>query len=677
MSDYDVVSRAPSLPPHPDDPYGVISHVPTPPPAPPPGAAKQAAASSLQGPQNPLADLVQKILEFPQAIADAGANRLAEGSHPGDVTNPEAKNPANWTQNEPSSPLAATALHIAPAALAMAGIPGQAGAAVKAGRAATEALEGPFGMRTGESNPIARNVAGSSAQPAVAARNQAIADPRLGAQAGVTPGTKLAPKSLEDARDAPNSVYQRAGENIPTGNLSPTAEQMVQGVGADDMIVHSPDTQATIDAQKARLLSGPMTGPEVVNAQKALRFNGFKNIGSEDPEQLALGHAQLKMSDALHQHMLDTLQENAPVSADQLNSARVALAQNHTVESVLGPNGNVNLTKLAKIHNDNPGMLTGPMRDIAQFASDHPEVTRLPSDAERFNPSGVGKDVAGVDIKNPQTWLQPFFGAAARNALTRGAEAPPGPVTGLGGEFAPLAPRQPAPLDLQPSPGQAFTPHQPQAATGNPQRSFFGTGADHFTASPPTGAAPAAAGSPGQLSLADLLSHGVEQSPSEGLSFGPMGAPEQTGIPFARNAAHEAGGLELAPGHTYGGQPANNSDLGNVMSQVVPKDIMTRTTPAHFVENNDSIGGAASLEAQRRLKLNLEMVDPDGHGMPIIKDVTQADVEPLSGHVIVDRDTGKITKSGDMKPSLARNLLARWKARQQEPQGGPALGSEF
>jgi len=653
MSDYDVVSRAPSLPPHPDDPYGVVSHVPTPPPAPPPGAAKQAAASGLEGPQNPLADLVQKILEFPQAIADAGANRLAEGSHPGDVTNPEAKNPANRTQNEPSSPLAATALHVAPAALGMAGIPGQVGAAVKAGRAATEALEGPLGMRTAESNPIARNIAGSSAQPAVAAHNQAIADLALGAQAGVVPGTKLSSKSLEAAREAPNSVYQRASASIPTGPLSPNAAQAVRGVGADDMIVRSPDTQATIDAQKARLLSGPLTGSQVVNAQKALRFNGFKNIGSEDPEQLALGQAQLKMSDALHQHMLDTLPENAPVTADQLVEAQRALAQNHTVKSVLGPNGNVNLTKLAKIHNDNPDMLSGTMKDIGQFASDHPEVTRLPSDVERFNPSGVVKDIAGVDIKNPQTWLQPFFGGAARNALTRGAKAPQVPVTGLGGEFAPLAPRQPAPLNLTPGSGGAGGDIKPQ----------FDEYGQHTNAasSEPTNAT---AFDPAQRPLV-AGSEPHQPPPGLGAAFRPV-AP-----------GTEGSGLELAPGHTYGGQPANNSDLGNVMSQGVPEGIMTRTTPAHFVENNDSIGGPASLEAQRRAKLNLEMVDPDGHGMPLIKDVTQADMEPLSGHVIVDRDTGKITKSGDMKPSLARNLLSRWKARQQEPQGGPALGSEF
>ena len=354
----------------------------------------------------------------------------------------------------------------------IAGTAGLAAPLAAGARASTEAADlaaqnapaatTKYGMQTGENSPWTRNIAGSSAQPAVAAHNQSIANPVLGAQAGVSPGTKLTPQALETAREAPNSVYQRAEASIPTGPLSPNAAATVQGVGADDMIVHSPDTQATIDAQKARLLSGPLTGSQVVNAQKALRFNGFKNVGSQDPEQLALGQAQLKMSDALHQHMVDTLPANAPVSADQLSAARVALAQNHTIENALGPNGDINLTKLAKIHNDNPGMLSGSMADIAQFASDHPEVTRLPSDAERFNPSGFVKDLAGINPLRPVGSIAQLFGGkVARGMLTKGAPTVEPQVTGLGGEFGPQAPRAPGPLELQPSPGRAFEPHQP------------------------------------------------------------------------------------------------------------------------------------------------------------------------------------------------------------------------
>jgi hypothetical protein len=417
-----------------------------------------------------------------------------------------------------------------------------------------------FGMRTGAENPIARNVAGASAQPTVTAHNQAIADSVLGAQAGVPPGIKLSPQSLEVAREAPNSVYERTAANIPTGPLSPNAARAVQDIGSDDLIVHSPDTQATIEAQKQRLLAQPMTGSQVVDAQRALRFNGFRNIGSENPEQLAIGSAQLKMADALHQHMVDTLPANAPVSAEQLQQARIALAQNHTIENALGPGGSINLQKLAKVHSDNPGMLTGPMADIAQFAFDHPEVTRLPSVGERFNPSGLVKDVASIDLKKPLSYVQPFFGAAARRALTGGAEAPQVHVTGLGGEFDPI--------DRTPQPPPGLTASTPQA--------------------PP----PAAGGPPGQISLADLLSHGVEQHPAEGLSLAPETPPAQGGIPFRPNLEHASGGLSLAD-ELHPNVGTSNADVPKVMSQGVPEGIMTRTPKKPKYKAGDVLKGLA------------------------------------------------------------------------------------
>lgn len=325
--------------------------------------------------------------------------------------------------------------------LAGAGVGGVAGLAGRvAGSSAAAAAEGPLGMRTGEAAGIARNVAGDSAQPAVTAHNQATAEPALGAQAGVPLGKPVNAQTLKDARAAPNSVYARAENSIPTGPLSPNAAQMVNSVGGDDLVVRSPNTQALIDAQKTRLLSGDLTGPQVVNTQRTLRFNGFKGLNSLDPEQQTVGKAQIAFSDALHQHMLDTIPEDAPVSAAQLNQARTALAQNHTVEGLIAKGGNLDLQKLAKLHRESPELLTGPLREVAQFASDHPEVTSLPSNAERFNPAGVARDIASIDLKSPASYLQPFFGAAARRRLTGATKFPEVPVTGLAGEFDPLPP---------------------------------------------------------------------------------------------------------------------------------------------------------------------------------------------------------------------------------------------
>lgn len=565
--------------------------------------------------------------------------------------------------NENVAPVVSDVAAIAPVVGAVRGVTGAIGAAsdaASAARAATApAAVTKYGLRTGQESPIARNVAGESAQPTVTAHNQAIADPTLGAQAGVAPGTPLTPQALEQGREAPESVYSRAENAIPTGHLSPNATAAVQGVGADDMVVHSPDTQATIDAQKARLLSGPLTGSQVVNAQRALRFNGFRNTASLDPEQSALGGAQLKMADALHQHMVDTIPPNADVSADQLSAARTALAQNHTVDNLL-EGGNVDLQGLARLHRDNPNMLTGPLRDFAEFADLHPEVSSLPSKGERFNPSGFGKDVASVDLKSPVSYLQPFFGKLARRVLT--GEKPPvrTPTTGLAGEFGPID-RTP-----QPPPG--------------------------LTASTPTAPPAPAAGPPGQIPLADVLAHRVEQGPSQGLSLAPMGAPSAAGIPFNINAEHAAGGLSLDEGLNgpFRGKPMDMSDFASVKSQGVPEGIVQRSPSSRVVadtidfpsgtqrrrivenaSNVESEGGAnpASLEAQRRLAAEKAagtrpvMVGPEGDEQPLLHDVTAVDRNPAKDGIILDASTGKIINSGGMKPAAAQALVNRWRAR--------------
>lgn len=538
-----------------------------------------------------------------------------------------------------------------------------------------------YGMRTAEDHPIARNIAGGAARPAVTAHNQSIADPVLGAQAGVAPGPPLNAAAIEAAQAGPDSVYARARAAIPTGPLSPQAAQMVNSVGAEDLVTHSPDVQAQVAAQKQRLLAGDLTGSQVVDANKSLRFNGFKNISSDDPEQVALGRSQLQMSDALHQHMVDTIPANADVSPAQLADARRALAQNYTVGSLL-KGGNVDLQALARIHRNSPGLLTGPLGDIAEFADQHPEVTSLPSKDERFNPSGVAKDVASVDLKNPVSYLQPLFGGAARRVLTGPRVTPQVPITGRAGEFAPLdggPPQPPAGMSLMDELG----------AGGHPQASGGG------------------------IPLMDLLSHGVEQEPASGLSAGPMGAPAPEGMPF--HVPPESVGMgplrsgrkitEPAPSHIIGvdGEPVETGmephahvadphepslmdlleDLrdhpavmhqnrslgvsGSPATQLgttggVPEDLMTH------LENNASGESSASMEAINRTRREQAqgqdrfLIDQDGKMWPI-RGVESADATAPRGSIIVQKGIGgepySILDRGGLPRAHAHGLLNR------------------
>jgi hypothetical protein len=633
------------------------------------GAANHEANAQEHG---PVQDIIDMLKGVPSGILPAihgaisgltnpfGAAINAAQSVHGVITNPDAALSAvkNATPDQIGRNV------VAP--LAVGAVGGKVGGlAADALDPATTAANAPaavrnLGMRTAVDHPIARNVAGSSGREALTAQNQSIADPTAGAVAGVPHGTAVNAQTLEAAREAPNSVYQRAAEHIPTGPLSPNAAQAVQGIGADDLVVHSPDTQATIEAQKQRLLAAPMSGNQVVDTQRALRFNGFRNAASEDPEMNAVGGAQLKMADALHQHMADTLPANAPVSADQLAQARQALAQNHTVESTL-KNGNVDMQALARIHRNNPNLLSGPLKDMAEFGDLHPEVTSLPGVNARYNPSGVIKDVKDFDVVHPVGAVARMFGGSvARRALLGSPEAAAAaqtatPVRGLGGEFGPID-RTP-----QPPPG--------------------------LTASPPSAPPAPAAGPPDQISLADLLSHGVEQSPTEGLSLAPEAPPAQGGIPFKVNAEHAAGDLSLADQLSpFKGKPQSMADFAGVKSQGVPEGIVQRSPSSRTkgtmdtidfpsgaqhpsFQNNASGESAASLEAQSRLKgekaagTRPVMVGPDGDEQPLLHDVTAVDQSPQKGGIILDAKTGKVINSGNMKPAAAQALVNRWKAR--------------
>jgi len=225
----------------------------------------------------------------------------------------------------------------------------------------------------------------------------------------------------------------------------------------------------------------------------------------------------------------------------------------------------------------------------------------------------------------------------------------------------------------------------------------------------------------GDIPMADLLSHGVEQGPPEGLSSGPMGAPAPQGIPF--QTPPEAIGAKIirggpppeqrvmpptrfindeevptdAPqpeeppridlgdrfGGPFKGKPQSMADFAGVKSQGVPDGTVQRspstrrvmdtidfpggTTHRRIVEN-DSGSGPASLEAQRRLAAEKTAgTRPVFYGgedeIPVLHDVTAVDRNPPKGHVTLDGNTGKLLNSGGMKPAAAQALVNRWKAR--------------
>jgi hypothetical protein len=441
--------------------------------------------------------------------------------------------------------------------------------------------------------------------------NQAVMDRLAKSAAGVSPDEDLSYASIAKARaQGPAKVYDAARQALPPTLIqTPELRGALASIGdTTSQLPKSPD----VDALKQTMLSQPeMTRDQLfANIQQA-RDRASRFYASDQPDAHAIGDAYQGVANAYEDFVGKQLESNprSPVSLQDWQDARTAFAKNYAVQSAL-QGTSVKGSTLARLQRQDPGRLTGELQLIAEQANRYPL-------SSGFGPattpdSGVGASgTPGGAIARHITG--PILGGSLGTAIGGPVGGAIGTGTGLLGSMAvqnilrrvlggnpvraaevagralqdprladlfdPPEPEEPlpGPLELTPPPGTAFEPHQPQLATGAPtQRDFFGTGANHFNLNqqPP---APVNA-HPGDISLHDLLAHGVEQSPPPELTAGPMGAPAQEGIPFQRNADFESGGLETH-------EPDLNSLLENlkdhpaVMSQGVPEGIMAKTGP--------------------------------------------------------------------------------------------------
>lgn len=525
-----------------------------------------------------------------------------------------------------------------------------------AAEAATPA--GQLGLRTAQSPGSL--LAGDTAGPTMNAQNQRVASSVLGADAGVPHSSPVNPSTLATAREAPGRLLDNGYDLIPSGPLSPAARNQVAAArGPATITKPTPNITGQVDGIESSLLdpNGQFTGPQLRATRNSLNADANAGIDSTDPDTRTIAKYKRGVVSALDQHLADSLPAGSPVTPEMVQNARGTLAKNYTLQDLIGKGGDINLQGLAKMHRESPGLFTGNTGTVAQFASDHPEVTGNISNADRISPPSLATDLSTINVVNPRSWVQPLFGALGRRML-RGpsgeaiGSAMQAPVAGLGGEFNPLpmSGLSPPPGSVGSAPIQRGLPLEP--GSGEVLHPTGGMTASTPTAPPPAGGAP-----PGSISLADLLSHGVEQGPSPGLSLAPEGGPApQGGVPFQQNAEHMAGGLQVSPedwlNKFLSGE--NNSDHAGVMSQGVPENIMTRAA------NNASGESAASQEAINRGTRALVTVDQDGNEAPVMRDVTQADRRAPTGKIIIDKSNGEIVDRGGMSQDRAQGLRNRW-----------------
>jgi len=433
-------------------------------------AANQAAERSEQGPVQDFIDMLKAVPSGAVQMLEGMGNNAAEhpilGNLPAlvDTLKRVSANPSGTLTSISNAVQNATPEQIGRNVVGPVLMGGAAGegveaasalrsAASAAGSAEAASPAGQLGLRTTKPHPVAAIAAGPSAAPALDTQNQAVASTILGADAGVPHGVPVTPSALSDARAAPGNVLDQAAATIPPGPLSAGAQAKVAAArGPSTITKPTPNVAGQINDLESSLLdpNGQFTGDQIRATRNSLSSDASAGRNSPDADTRAIATYKGRLVDALDQHVADTMPADGPVSPDMVQNARSTLAKNYQLQDLLGKGGDINLQQLAKLHRDSPNLLTGNTRTVAQFASDHPEVTGGISDADRIAPPGLLRDVSGINPFKPvSSFSQALFGRAARNTLT----GPPGdslalaqraPVAGLGGEFDALPP-SPAP----------------------------------------------------------------------------------------------------------------------------------------------------------------------------------------------------------------------------------------
>jgi hypothetical protein len=192
--------------------------------------------------------------------------------------------------------------------------------------------------------------------------NQAKTTELAGQQIGKDGATELSPADFDTAKKPHQKTYTDTGSMLGDGLK-----------GSDDFVNTlkarlADNTQTQLKGQAAsqsqRILnaaqSGNLSGPQMVKDISWLRQNGGRSVAKmledEMERQLGAGNPQLQ----------------------KFRDARTGLAQINNLQEVT-KGGQIDARALAKLDADNPGLLTGNLKIIAQSAAASPQDFGLPS----------------------------------------------------------------------------------------------------------------------------------------------------------------------------------------------------------------------------------------------------------------------------------------------------------
>ena len=245
-------------------------------------------------------------------------------------------------------------------------------------------------------------------------KNTENADKLLAEDLGLKKGVPISQDSLSGRKyEAYKAYYNLVKEAPATLAVTPEFKTSIQS--AIDAVQAKVDSdpevfgalKATLPLLKEQLREGKTFTPDMtLGAIKQLRKDASAAYSSadKDPIKLERASASRAVADQL-EGLFEANLADKPGVLSEFQSQRMQLAKIGTVERAMNPTtGEINLRKLASMHEKNPKLFTGNIKTVADFASTFPnaakKVTGQKADIGLFDAA-----VAGTALAAGHVWL--------------------------------------------------------------------------------------------------------------------------------------------------------------------------------------------------------------------------------------------------------------------------------
>lgn len=515
---------------------------------------------------------------------------------------------------------------------------------------------------------------------------------------GLPSGSTIEPEELDKAEAPAAAIYQHMRETMPqkTG-LDPSTVGAIRDAGLADLLPGQKLPSTFLDTQNA-LLAIPHNAGDLIDNISRLRAQGFRRItpdvpgGQVDPDIAAHGSAQLDMAKALENELNVRTQAADPSGSmtQAYQQARKLFAKTGTIRRALvGGDVDPQALSTAAAKTD---AIDGGLRVISDAAQAFPHDISLniPESASAVHPvkealggaaTGViaghaAGGVPGAIVGGLAGLSTPALRLAARRMLGANGAAADSSALGL---KSPIA--------------EHFSPVAMDSAGAPTASSMADNGELSLAADQPARSVPAGTGED-QIPLHELLSHGVEQGPEQGMSLEPSAPRQQPGSGDA-GPMHPAiadflsHGMDVAPdlplrAHAHAAIAAQHADLGDVLAGHLGVAEQQRLPPGMSL--GDQPGATAPKPTTASgMQIHEDVhgaVIPDSHVMPGSTVLTRGDPDKAKSYIaLTPAEDGKSMSitGAKVRPELQGSGLGKSQlldAVQYAADKGVALNSD-